>query len=71
MLTFQSMRSGRDWKARACPPTLVGAMSGFDIATALGFYGTVTPTVEELTGRPPASVRDFVTANKAAFIAAG
>jgi len=53
------------------PPTLVGAMSGFDIATALGFYGTVTPAVEELTGRSPMSVRDFVTANKAAFITAG
>ncbi|MEP9350818.1 hypothetical protein [Xanthobacter sp. KR7-225] len=53
------------------PPTLVGAMSGFDIATALGFYGTVTPTVEELTGRAPTLVRDFIIANKAAFLAAG
>lgn len=46
-------------------------MSGFDIATALGFYGSVTPAVEELTGRAPASVRDFVAANKAAFTDAG
>ena len=56
--------------AAGLPPTQVGAMSGFGIATALGFYGTVTPAVVELTGRAPASVRDFVTANRAAFTAA-
>ncbi|MBV8629964.1 MAG: SDR family oxidoreductase [Silvibacterium sp.] len=62
------LRSGME--GAGLPPTVVGAMIGFDIATALGFHAIVTPAVEELTGRAPASVRDFVTANKAAFGAA-
>ena len=51
------------------PSTQVGAISGFDIATALGFHGTVTHALEELTGRIPTSFRDFVAANEAAFTA--
>lgn len=49
------------------PPLLVGAMTGFDVATAQGFHATVTSDVEELTGRKPTSVRDFLTAHKAAL----
>jgi NAD(P)H dehydrogenase (quinone) len=49
------------------PPTLIGALVGFDTATALGFHATVTPAVEELTGRKPTSVRDFLVAHKAAL----
>lgn len=44
---------------------MVNIMTGFDVATALGFHSTVTPSVKNLTGREPASVRDFLIANKA------
>ncbi len=51
------------------PPTLIGAMLGFDIATALGYYGVVTPAIEELTGQAPTSLRDFIVANRDALLA--
>ena len=51
------------------PPTLIGAMLGFDIATALGYYGVVTPAVKDLTGQAPTSIRDFIVANKDALLA--
>ncbi|HDR8995760.1 TPA: SDR family oxidoreductase [Burkholderia vietnamiensis] len=54
-------------EAAGLPPSIVGAISGFDVATALGFYATVTPAVEQLTGRAPTSVREFVSANKQMF----
>lgn len=68
--TSRPMTGRRIWRA-GLPPTLIGAMSRFVLATAWGFYGTVTPVVEESTGRKPAFVRDFVIANKAAFTNAG
>lgn len=49
------------------PPAIVGAITGFAVATACGFFGTVTPAVEELTGRKPTSVREFLLSNKAAL----
>ena len=65
-ITINAFRNGLE--GAGFPPTLVGAMSGFALATAWGFYGTVTPIGEEMTGHKPASVRDFVIANKAAFV---
>jgi NAD(P)H dehydrogenase (quinone) len=53
------------------PPILIDAMVGFDVATTLGFHGTVTSTVKDLTGREPTSVRDFLGANKSALSIAG
>lgn len=50
--------------AAGLPPTLIGAMTGFDIATSLGFYASVTPDVEDLTGRAPMALRDWVVANR-------
>lgn len=64
-VSVDALRKGLE--GAGLPPTLVGAMSGFDIATALGFYGTVSSAVEELTGRAPTSVRDWIMANRRAF----
>jgi NAD(P)H dehydrogenase (quinone) len=47
------------------PPAIVGASVGFDLATARGFHSTVTPSVEELTGRTPTSLKDFLASQKA------
>lgn len=52
------------------PPTLIGALVGFDTATAQGFHATVTPAFEALTHRAPTSVRDFLIANRAALLPA-
>lgn len=67
-IPVDALRKGLE--AAGLPPTLVGAIRGGDIATAIGYYSTVTPTVEELTGRAPTAVRDFVIANRASFMAA-
>ena len=58
-------------KAAGLPPTLIGALVGFDVATARGYHATVSPAVVDLTGRAPTSVRDFLTANKAALLPKG
>jgi NAD(P)H dehydrogenase (quinone) len=54
--------------AAKLPPTLIGAMVGFDEATALGYYAVVTPAVEMLTGRKPAAVREFYESRVAALL---
>ncbi|WP_447751066.1 SDR family oxidoreductase [Sphingopyxis fribergensis] len=46
------------------PPSVAGMMARFDEAAALGFYGTVTNVVHELTGHAPTSVRDFLLARR-------
>ncbi len=51
--------------ATGAPPVMINIMAGFDVATALGFHGTVTSAVKDLTGRKPTSVRDYLVANKA------
>jgi len=58
-------------KAAGLPPTLIGALVGFDVATARGYHATTTPAVRELTGHEPMTVREFLTANKAALLPQG
>jgi NAD(P)H dehydrogenase (quinone) len=58
-------------KSAGLPPTLIGALVGFDVATARGYHATVSPAVQDLTGSAPTSVRDFLTANKAALMPKG
>ena len=53
--------------AAGAPPVMINIMTGFDVATALGFHSTATPVVKELAGGEPTSVRDYLVANKAAF----
>lgn len=52
------------------PPFLVDALLNFDQAVARGYQAIRSPAVEELTGRKPKSVREFLTENKAALTAA-
>lgn len=52
------------------PPMVADLMLSFEAATAQGLVGAVSPAVAELTGRAPQSVRDFLTAHKAALLGA-
>jgi len=52
------------------PPMVADIMLSFERATAQGLVGAVSPAVAELTGRAPQSVRDFLTAYKAALMGA-
>lgn len=52
------------------PAPVIGAVVGFDTATAQGFHATVTPTFEALTHRSPTSVRNFLTAHRSALLSA-
>ncbi len=56
--------------AAGMPPALAGSLVGFDEATALGYHATVTPAVVQLTGRAPATLREFLPAHRA-LLAAG
>ena len=51
------------------PPFLVAALVAFDIDAARGYHAINTPTVQELTGRAPTSVRAFLTEQRAALLA--
>ncbi len=50
------------------PPSVARMMARFDEATALGFHGTVTDVVRQLTGHEPRSVREFLLENRAALL---
>ena len=52
------------------PEMFVDILLEFDTATAQGYLAVVTPTVKELTGREPTSVREFLTANRGAILQA-
>lgn len=49
------------------PASVAGMLARFDEATALGFYGTVTPVVEELTGRRPMDIQEFLSKHRGIF----
>lgn len=51
------------------PPFLVEALVAFDIDAARGYHAISAPTVQELTGRAPTSVRAFLTEQRAALLA--
>jgi NAD(P)H dehydrogenase (quinone) len=52
------------------PQLYADVLVGFDVDAAEGYHAIATPTVKELTGREPASVRDFLTAQREALLAA-
>ena len=56
--------------AAGMPEMLADVFLEFDIATAQGYLAVVTPTVKELTGREPTSVREFLSANRDALLQA-
>jgi NAD(P)H dehydrogenase (quinone) len=52
------------------PPPIADVYVSFDVAVARGFFAQVSPAVQELTGRAPASVASFLAAHRAALLAA-
>jgi NAD(P)H dehydrogenase (quinone) len=50
------------------PRPLAEAFASFDAATAQGQFRAVSKGIEELTGRKPTSVADFLAANKAVLL---
>jgi NAD(P)H dehydrogenase (quinone) len=49
------------------PKPVAEIMASFDAGIAKGDFATVADTVQRLTGRAPQSVRDYLTANRAAL----
>ncbi len=64
-LTLEAQRAGM--ASAGLPPFLVDALQRFQIAASQGFHAIDTPAVKELTGSGPQSVRDFLTAHRAAL----
>jgi NAD(P)H dehydrogenase (quinone) len=62
-LTLDAQRAGM--ASAGLPPFLIDALQRFQIAASQGFHAITTPAAAELTGRPPQSVRDFLTTNRA------
>ncbi len=52
------------------PPFLVDALLSFNQAAARGYHAVTAPTVAELTGRPPTSVKTFLAAHRDQLAAA-
>jgi NAD(P)H dehydrogenase (quinone) len=50
------------------PAEMAGVLTRFDTDAAKGYLGIVTGDVEELTGRAPQSVADFLAANRGALV---
>jgi NAD(P)H dehydrogenase (quinone) len=53
--------------ATGMPALYADVTLGFETSTAQGYFAIATPVVEELTGRKPTSVREYLTAHKAAL----
>lgn len=53
------------------PQPLAETYASFDDAVAQGFFDKVTSTVEDLTGRKPTSVTEFLSAHRQALLPAG
>ncbi len=55
--------------AAGLPAGLVEGLVSFDVSAAQGFHAITTSVVKDWTGREPESVRDVLTANRAALVA--
>lgn len=51
------------------PPFLVDALVAFDVDASRGYHAITAPTVQELSGRAPIALRDFLSTHKAALTA--
>jgi NAD(P)H dehydrogenase (quinone) len=67
-LTRADMKKGMI--ASGMPEMLAEVMLEFDTMTAEGYLAVVTPTVKDLTGREPTSVREYLSANRDALLQA-
>lgn len=52
------------------PPFMADALVAFDVAAAEGRHAAVTSTVRDLSGTAPTSVREFLSAHRAALLSA-
>lgn len=66
-LTPDALRPGL--AAAGLPPFMIDVLIDFDVETAQGYFAVATPAVQELTGRAPTSVAEFLQANRAALLA--
>jgi NAD(P)H dehydrogenase (quinone) len=64
-LSRDAQRAGM--AAAKLPPFLIDALQAFQLAAAQGFHAITTSTIADLTGKPPQSVRDFLTTHRAAL----
>ena len=51
------------------PPFLVTALADFDEAQSQGYLAIRSPAVQQLTGRAPTSVKDYLASQRAALTA--
>lgn len=56
--------------AAGLPPHLADVTVSFDVIASQDYYAIRTPTVEQIAGKAPTSVREYLTANRAALVAA-
>ena len=56
--------------AAGLPAPIASVLAAFDVDAAEGYHAMVTPVVAALTGRAPTPLRDFLAANRAAFVQA-
>jgi len=52
------------------PPPAANMIASFDAGIAQGKFGTVSDAVQQLTGRKPISIKDFLTAHREALLPA-
>jgi NAD(P)H dehydrogenase (quinone) len=56
--------------AAGLPAPIASVLAAFDVDAAQGYHALVTPVVNDLAGRAPTPLRDFLTANRAALVPA-
>ncbi|MES1173384.1 MAG: hypothetical protein ABUL62_03570 [Myxococcales bacterium] len=57
----------RNLQAAGMPLPIAQLLVSFEVAGTLGQLAVVSSAVRELTGKAPQSVREFLTANRAAL----
>jgi len=56
------------WHSRGLPPDQINVMAGIYFTAKIGFAQKVTPDLEQLLGRKPLSVRQYVRDYRTAFV---
>lgn len=72
-LRYQSTSRAEHEKVLAgagLPPFLIAALTDFDRAQALGYHAIRSPAVQDLTGKAPTSVKEYLAGQRAALTAA-
>ncbi len=64
----EALKKGME--AAGLPPAVADLLVDFDVAAAQGYHAIATSAVKDLGGKEPTSVREYLTANRAALVAA-